>query len=506
MLGFRHDDYLRAFEAFRTADFTELAISKTIGREEILRMPVSDVPRVLRRTCDPSPLNTLIRLFFLGLPVPAETARVALAPLPLETWIEAELLHPPAQGQISPRVQIWPVSGLVLAVDLPWRRSSAPEPDFVVPPGLLTFQLANAMIRQPSRRILDLGTGSGMLALLAAPYAETVLATDKNKRALVFTNFNARLNQIENVRCVLADLFEPIAQHRFQLILCNPPFVISPARQYLFRDSGERGDVFCRRLARSAIDHLDIGGFLQFTTNVPHYSDRLWRSDLENWFEGAACDVLALAHRTEEISDYAMTWILSTESKDAGRVSQLYDTWMDYFDRERIEAVTYLLITLRRSGKASSWMQIDDPPCHIVGPCGDELISFFEARDRFKATKTEDLLRQQLRLAPEIKIEQEYQASGSGLEVSHVRIRKAGGLQYPITIDVKVAGLLAACDGSLTLNQLLNRMAIDLNAGVDRMVSVFIPVVRSLIERGVLLWTDPGTSPHRTPDAFVSEA
>lgn len=494
MLGFGHDrDYDRVREVFQSGEYTETAISKAIGHEDILRMPASDVPQVLRRTRESSRLNTLIRLYFLGLPVPAEEARSALAPLPLESWVEAKLLSlPDREGQVAPRVQFWPVGGLTMAVDLPWRQPKAPPPNFVVPPGGLTLELADAMIHRPCKRTLDLGTGSGMLALLAAPYAESVAATDKNERAIAFTRFNARLNQIGNVRFLVGDLFEPVGQEQFQLVLCNPPFVISPSQHYLFRDSGERGDRFCRRLVRSAIDYLDVGGFFQFTANVAHQVGGSWKSELEAWFEGLGCDVLALAQRTEDASDYAMNWILSTESKDPALVPQLYETWMNYLERERIEAVSYLLITLRRSAGGPTWVQIDDPPCQIVGPCGDELLKFFECRDAFSGpSQVEDLLSRPLRLSPQIHIEQEYAMTPGGLDLCDVRVRKMGGLQYPLLIHGNVARLLARCDGKQPLRQLLEDMAHYLSVDWDRTISVVLPAVRSLIERSVLLAVDP---------------
>lgn len=490
MLGFRNDqDYDRALEAFQDADFTERAISKAIGREDILRMPASDVPHVLRRTRESSRLNTLIRLFYLGLPVSVEEARRALTTVPLESWAEAELLSPPdREGQVAPRVQVWPVGGLTLAVDLPWRRPTAPPPDFVVPPGGLTLELANAMIRRPVPRAIDLGTGSGMLALLAAPYAQSVVATDKNERAIAFTRFNARLNRIGNVRFLVEDLFEPVAQEQFQLVLCNPPFVISPRQRYMFRDSGERGDRFCRRLVRSALNYLEVGGFFQFTANIAHQVGRSWKSELEAWFEGLGCDVLALVEGTEDASAYAMNWILNTESKDPALVPRLYGTWMDYLEHEQIEAVSYVLITLRRSPGGPNWIQIDDPPCQIVGPCGDELLRFFECRDAFSgASQVEDLLSRPLRLAPQIRIEQEYAMTPDGLDLCNVRVQKMGGLRYPLGIHRNVARLLSGCDGKQTLRQLLEDMADYLGVDWDRTASVVLPAVRSLIERGVLL-------------------
>ena len=493
MFAFRDGgDYGRAREALQAANYTEAAIGAVLGREQILTMPTSDVPRILRRTRNLSPLDTLIRLFFLGIPVPVQAVRAALAPMPLDCWVQAQLLLPPdSDGQVDPSVQIWPVSGLLLAVDLPWRRSTAPEADFVVPPGPLTLQLAHAMIRRPCERVLDLGTGSGALALLASPFAETVAATDKNERALAFTRFNARLNEIDNVRCLAGDLFEPVAQERFQLIVCNPPFVISPTQRFLYRDSGERGDVFCRRLACTAVNHLESGGFFQFTANIAHQEDRPWKEDLEAWFKELDGDVLVLVQRTESASDYAMNWILSTESKEPALVSQRYEAWMDYFAGQRIEAVSYLLVTLRRSAGGPGWFQIDDPPCDIVGHCGDEIAWLFQCRDRFgNAAGLQTLLDRRLRLAPEIVLEQEYAMGLKGLEVRHIRVKKTGGLQYPMTIHRNVAELLAGCSGERTLRQLLDELFDLWNANWDRTLPVVLPVVQSLTERGVLVFAE----------------
>ena len=493
MLGFRDErEYGRAARVLQAADFTETAIRTVIEREAILSMPASDVPRILRRTRDLSPLDTLIRLFFLGVPVPAQAVRGALAPMSPASWVEAGLLAPPgSDGQVDPLIQIWPVSGLLLAVDLPWRRSTAPEADFVVPPGPLTLQLANAVIRRPCERVLDLGTGSGALALLAAPFAESVTATDTNQRALAFTRFNSRLNQLDNVCCLAGDLFEPVAQERFQLIVCNPPFVISPTQRFLYRDSGERGDHFCRRLARAAVNHLAIGGFFQFTGNIAHQEGRSWKEELEAWFKELDGDVLVLVQRTESASDYAMNWILSTESKEPALVSQRYETWMDYFARERIEAVSYLLVTLRRSAGGPGWIQIDDPPCDIVGPCGDEIAWLFECRDHFSnASGMQALLDHRLRMAPQVLLEQEYAMGSKGLEARHTRVKKTGGLQYPLTLQSNVAQLLAGCNGARTLRQLLEELFALWNVDPDRSLPVVLPVVQSLVERGVLVFAE----------------
>ena len=95
---------------------------------------------------------------------------------------------------------------------------------------------------------LDLGTGCGIQALLAAKHSARVVATDVNERALAFAAFNAALNGIDVVEFRQGDLFEPVAGERFGLLVANPPYVISPDATYTYRDSGVPRDELCRRI------------------------------------------------------------------------------------------------------------------------------------------------------------------------------------------------------------------------------------------------------------------
>ena len=73
-----------------------------------------------------------------------------------------------------------------------------------------------------------------MLALLAAPYTESVVATDKNERAMRVHSVQRPPESDWDLPLLVGDLFEPVGQEQFQLVLCNPPFVISPTERYLF--------------------------------------------------------------------------------------------------------------------------------------------------------------------------------------------------------------------------------------------------------------------------------
>ena len=204
--------------------------------------------------------------------------------------------------------------------------------------------------------------------------------TDSNPRAVAFADFNAQLNCLDNVAVREGSLFEPVATERFDLIVSNPPFVISPSRRFLFRDA-DRGDQFCRELIRSASAFLNEGGYCQLQCNCVHQMGDDWRDSLTRWFEGLRCDVLVWVLRTEDISDYAMTWIVGTEAQDVDEVPQVYQRWMDYYNSQEIEAVSYLLVTLRRTDRRYSWTRIDDTPRRIVGPCADEVLTAFALQD-----------------------------------------------------------------------------------------------------------------------------
>lgn len=145
-----------------------------------------------------------------------------------------------------------------------------PETELVVEK-ILTLPLS------PEPLILDIGTGSGNIAVSLAkelPSAR-IMATDISKRALRLAGVNARLNQVDNVRFILSNLFKAFeqSQMRFDLIVSNPPYVAHDDWQKLDRSvrdfepkkallAGQDGLGFIRRLVRKAGQYLQPAGFL----------------------------------------------------------------------------------------------------------------------------------------------------------------------------------------------------------------------------------------------------
>jgi release factor glutamine methyltransferase len=89
-----------------------------------------------------------------------------------------------------------------------------------------TFLLADNLDVFPGERVLELGTGCGLLAVLAAEAGGRVVATDVNPSAIECARENAISHWVmDRVDLRLGDLFEPVQGERFDLIIFNPPYL-----------------------------------------------------------------------------------------------------------------------------------------------------------------------------------------------------------------------------------------------------------------------------------------
>lgn len=143
-----------------------------------------------------------------------------------------------------------------------------------VPPGVYRPQTDTRLLRQALRReaffdgadVLDLCTGSGVLAVEAARMGGRVTAVDISWRAVAAAWLNARLNG-QSVRVLHGDLAEAVPGHRFDLAVTNPPYVPAPpgvpcdgpARSW---DAGADGRLLIDRVCDTAPVFLRQGGVL----------------------------------------------------------------------------------------------------------------------------------------------------------------------------------------------------------------------------------------------------
>lgn len=152
-------------------------------------------------------------------------------------------------------------------------------PDTLIPrPDTETLVEAALAKIPPSEpiNILDLGTGSGAIALAVAKHRPNtqVTAADASEAALAVAKENAETLNITNVQFVLSDWFEALANQQFDVIVSNPPY-IEEADEHLNQGdlrfeplsalaSGEDGLDDIRRIIEAAFAHLKPNGWLMF--------------------------------------------------------------------------------------------------------------------------------------------------------------------------------------------------------------------------------------------------
>lgn len=197
--------------------------------------------------------------------------------------------------------------------------------------------LAGLLVQRPVETALDLGTGCGVLALTMARRAKHVVASDVNPRALEFGRRSADLNAIANVEWRQGDWYAPVRGRRFDLIACNPPYVISPETRFLFRDGSEA----TAGVVRAAAAHLVPGGLAEFLINWVHEPED-WLTPLRDWIP-RGCDALVVHHASLRPGQYAETWVPAGSDRDA-RVAR----WLGWYRDRGIEAIGAGFLVLRR--------------------------------------------------------------------------------------------------------------------------------------------------------------
>ena len=483
------EDFRRLKDVFESAGYTGANIPRSIGGKELSAIQGYNItPLLLHRTDRGTPLDTFIRLFLIKVPCDIEVVKRAIRPMKLETWMKVGLVRI-KKTSVTAAVELLPYKDLLLAFDLPDVLNTPLKQNYVMGVGSSTLTLANLTIRRDSHRTFDLGCGNGIHGLLASPHSKRVVGVDLNPRAVAFATFNSKLNHISNMDCVQGDLFQPVTNQTFDLVVTNPPFVISPETRYIYRDSGMQADQITRKIVQQVPDFLNEGGFCQILCNWVVKTGQNWRERLKKWFENTGCDVWVMRSETDDAAAYATKWIRHTEFNDQETdFSKRFQQWMAYYEDLGVESFAAGLITMRKSGNRTNWFRADDSPEQMEGPCGDYVENGFELRDFLETVKNDGtLLNTVLRHSPDIRLEQRFKPSERGWKATESYIYLSKGLAYKGNSDPYIANLMINCDGQKPLKDLIKHMAISLGVSTDKIAPTACQLIRKLIEQGFLL-------------------
>lgn len=467
--------------------YTHEGLARAINMDESAVPRPEAMPSLMRRTRGGQPLDTLVRLFLFGVPVPRAVAETALHPLPLEAAISAGLIVSVEADCVRSEAKIIPFRNLFLAFDASWRRKTQVIEDWVMGVGSSTQTLANLVVRDPRKCVLDFGTGCGVHALLASAHAEHVTGLDCNPRALAYARFNQQLNGRTGIEWLEGSSMQAVAGRQFDLIVANPPYVISPARQLVFRDNGEEGHGFCRRLAREAVGYLRPGGMLQMLANWVQPTEGPWHGAPAEWFAGLDCDVWVMRSHEWEAAQYATMWLSETEFLTPDMVER-FEEWMTYFERVNITHIAGGTIVVRKSARFRPWVRTEQAPDRMLGPCGNDVLRGFALQDFLEDASPEQIGQTRFVLSPKVRLKQTFVPEQPGAwRGLTAELQLATGFAFSGQTDAYMAGLLARCDGRQTLGELSVGLSDALKRPVAEVIDSVLDIIRPLIAKGFLL-------------------
>lgn len=423
----RAADTLRTI--FERVEFTEDSIDELLGDDAYTTGPVEAL--VHDRRLPRTRLGAVIRACFLGLPVDA-----AEAPNNFAEAMAATGLAETDGKTIVPQTRVAPIQGLYLASD---GYSRGEDPRGYVATYTPTARTCDVLTpRRRAASALDVGTGPGIHALLAARHSDRVVATDVNPRALAFTELNAALNGFDHVEARNGSLFEPVEGETFDLIVCNAPYVVSPETRFTFRDGDLPADELSERVVAGAAKHLAAGGLA--TLLVSWVASDADEPDARafDWVDESGCDAWILGFSGADPLDHAAGWNDYLHD-DPDRFAAALDEWTAYFESLGVEWISEGAILLhRRDGE--NIIRLDTVDDDDLDDAGAHIERFFETQ----AHIAEDgILGHRLELAPDARLEREY----DGDDLVAARLRLDGGLQFVRTLTPAEESLLTSLNG-----------------------------------------------------------
>ena len=432
------------------------------------------------------PLTGLVELFVFGRSVDAARAAAALAPLSIEDAVRAGLLESDGRAVVSP----WEVTvhdGLLLLGDHPGRMRPG-NVDFVGTSSNSSRTLSHQTLRRPVRDALDLGTGSGVLALLAARHSARVLGVDVNARAAQLATFNAALNEVDNTEVAVGDWFGAVGEERrFGLVVANLPFIAAPHVVFRFAHGGLDPNELSRRIVRGAAARIAAGGIAQILTSWTRGSgdDRL--APVRGFVDATGCDAVVVLHGSRDAASYAAEQCGWLAPGDRARYEELFRAWVRYYREVGADAVEYGLISLRPRSAGTPWLHGIDAPRTPAEDCGDHVVRLFAGIEAARALRHDDeLLRGRFDLVEGHRVTQASSRRPDGYHPQPTIVDLMPDVGYDARVSVYATAVVFSMQPGETLGATVARVAAE--AGIDESVLAHeaVVAVKELLQLGMV--------------------
>lgn len=463
----------------------------------------------------------LLRLFQLGRPVPRAALDRALPRLGSRGLVAlglATAAGEDASDEVRSAVELAPYAAVDAEGALDWWLASDPTEvaragaghsgalpaEHVLGVGGASRTLAQITVRSPREAVLDVGTGCGIQALHATRHAGRVVGTDIDARALAFARFNAALNTPDAVvELRRGSMLEPVVGERFDLVVSNPPFVITPRgsglTEFTYRDGGAAGDDLVRDLVRSVGDLLAPGGVAQLLGNWEHRRGEAWDERVRSWVAGLGLDAWVVQREVQDPAEYAELWLRDggqTPERSGDAYARAYEAWLADLASRDVEGVGFGFVTLRRPRAGAGadpgagpglapWVRVEEVTGTVRQPLGGAIADVLAAVDAVRGLSDAELLARAWVVAGDVT-EERFHTPGEG-SPSVILLRSGGGFSRAVRADTALAAFVGASDGELTGAQIVAALAALLEAPADALAAELAPQVRGLVVDGLLL-------------------
>lgn len=420
-------------------------------------------------------LASLVEVFVLGGVVGAAELAAAMPGVGVGGLMRLGLVEPAPGGGVRAAVDLRPHAAddgleLWVASDVgAHHREGVLRKDHVLGIGQASLTLAANTVRREVDTALDVGVGCGIQTFHLLRHAKHVTATDLSERALAFTRFNALLNHEQlgidpadmDARLTLlqGSLLEPVAGQQFDLVVSNPPFVITPRTageteedRFTYRDGGLPGDQLVETLWRGLGDVLAPGGTAQMLANWEIPSGAHWAERLDEWTP-EDLEAWVIQRDVESPADYAQMWLRdASEDRDPAAAQRRFGEYLEDFASRDVEGVGFGYVWLRRPepGRAHGVGRVFEEILREVdSPLGPWLEREITAADALVGV---DVASVRAVVADDVTVE----SYGKPLDPhpQMLILRQGSGLRRTHALTTEQAGLVSACDGDVPVGAL----------------------------------------------------
>ena len=435
------------------------------------------------------PLACLVRLFILQQDVPHDAAAKTLDvdAAAAAGWLAIDgdrvraLVDIRPYGSPDDGASGYLVSDLTPGLD---QLTTPTRPDYVLGASPASLTLAEITIRGTVHRALDLGTGCGVQSLHLVRHADQVVATDLNPRALELAALGADLSGAR-IDFREGSLFEPVHGERFDLVVSNPPYVMSPpgGERLTYREGDLVADGLVETIVRQAPGHLAPGGSLQLLTNWAILDGVEWQDRLRGWVEGTGLDCWVVERERLDVFAYIEMWLSDAGLAGSDAWEPEYRRWLAYFRGLGISEVGMGWLLLTAAGRERPHLRFESWPHAVAQPVGDVFAQHRSAVDA-ALLPLDQLLISRPRLGDVV---QETVGEPGAQDPTHIVLRQRTGLLRAIKVGTADGAVLGALDGELTLGQVISAVASVLGVEAADVGAQVVPIVRDALLDQLLL-------------------